>query len=723
MLSDTERRILSRLSEFSQDFEKSWDVPRSLSLPGLAESLGLVRSSLHKPLNRLVEQGFVFNRTAHVTGGGSRKRTVVHITINGRTKAESFEFESLSRTGKGYGSIPNFTKLFGRDEKVQDLLGLIINGENIFLSGLPGIGKTSLARGVVDEVFNKGWNVRWATCYSNTDVYDISKQWLGGNPPRDKLAIISQLDKNKNLLVIDEIQEIHNRHISNLEDLLYELKGIKASILVIIRSPNPFSLIEGYSDFRLSGISEKDGRYLLPEDITEEKANQIVKSLGGHPLALHLWNPESKLPEEVEAVQQFIESTVIEKLSTHGISTLDELSISPNPLDVDELLNPEGIFELDESAILRWHNKKFEPHHLIRNVRRLFWPENQMKNLHNTAANNWSLKNGPRAQWMESYHRVKSQNFEKEWLIDKISQISQENTASAALIIDEALRFSEDADFRMQAVDLAFERAEYDIAEEHLSDVEISPKKQLLMARLSRIRGDVESASELENQAINQLSNLDKIRFQVSVLVRKYDDRLPGPLSKSLANEILSEINNIILIDISDRDRNTAELSLNLLKHAIALQISDLSLASQSRSELEIIMSEDDETLVALDLRTRLTISNTSELLDSSLESIRLFIDNCSDPLKKISLIHAVLEKTRGNHPVWVQELHDDLFNNPLRDDLAAYRRINAQCWYWRGVLDSNLRLSCWQESIHRFRSAECTLAANELLNELTRSL
>ena len=102
MLSDTERRILSRLSEFSQDFEKSWDVPRSLSLPGLAESLGLVRSSLHKPLNRLVEQGFVFNRTAHVTGGGSRKRTVVHITINGRTKAESFEFESLSRTGKGY---------------------------------------------------------------------------------------------------------------------------------------------------------------------------------------------------------------------------------------------------------------------------------------------------------------------------------------------------------------------------------------------------------------------------------------------------------------------------------------------------------------------------------------------------------------------------------------------------------------------------------------------
>jgi DNA polymerase III delta prime subunit len=665
----------------------------------------------------------VSNRTAHVTGGGSRKRTVVHITLNGRTKVESFELELLSRTGKGYGPIPDFTKLFGRDEIVQDLLELIINGENIFLSGLPGIGKTSLASGVVDEILHKGWNVRWATCYSNTDVYDISKQWLGGNPPRDRLAFISQLDKNKTLLVIDEIQEVHDRHISNLKDLLFGLKAVKASILVIIRSPNPFSVVEGYSDFRLSGISEKDGRSLLPEYLTEEKADQIVKSLGGHPLALHLWNPESKLPEEVEAVQQFIESTVIEKLTSHGISTLDELSISPNPLDVGELFNSEGLFELDESAILRWHNKKFEPHHLIRNVRRLFWSENQTKSLHHDAANNWSLKDGHRAQWMESYHRVKSQNFEKEWLLDKISQISQENTASAALIIDEALRFSEDSDYRMQAIDLAFERAEYDIAEAHLSDIEISPKKQLLMARLFRIRGDTESASELENQAIEQLSPLDKIRFQVSVLVRKYDDRLPGRLSKSLAKEILSEINNIILLDISDRDRNTAELSLNLLKHAIALQISDLSLASQSRSKLEIMMSEDNETLVALDLRTRLTISNTSKLLNSSLESIRLFIDDCSDPLKKISLIHAVLEKTRGNHPVWVQELHNDLFNSPLRDDMAAYRRINAQCWYWRGILNSNLRLSCWQESIHRFRSAECTSAANELLDELTKSI
>ena len=94
--------------------------------------------------------------------------------------------------------------LFGRNQEIQNLLKLILNGENIFLSGLPGIGKTSLARGVVTEVLNHGWTVRWATCYSNSDISDIARQWIGQNPPRDNSALISRLAKNKNLLVIDE---------------------------------------------------------------------------------------------------------------------------------------------------------------------------------------------------------------------------------------------------------------------------------------------------------------------------------------------------------------------------------------------------------------------------------------------------------------------------------------------------------------------------------------
>ena len=64
--------------------QEAWDVPRELSLPGLAESLGVVRSALHAPLTSMEEEGLVITRTAHVIGGGSRRRTVVHITDDGR---------------------------------------------------------------------------------------------------------------------------------------------------------------------------------------------------------------------------------------------------------------------------------------------------------------------------------------------------------------------------------------------------------------------------------------------------------------------------------------------------------------------------------------------------------------------------------------------------------------------------------------------------------------
>ena len=723
MLSDTERRILSRLSEFGEEIEGSWDVPRSLSLPGLADSLGLVRSSLHKPLAKLESDGFVFTRSAHVIGGGSRKRKVVHITSVGREQTNTFEIKSQSDIGKTYGTIPNLTKLYGRDKDKSDLLDLVMNSDNIFLSGLPGIGKTSLARDIVTEVLQKGWTVRWATCYSNTDVSDISKQWNGGNSPRDSSALAAYLGKNRNLLIIDEIQEIHPRHISKISELLQELKSTKASILVIVRSPNPFFLIDDFFDFRLSGISIEDGCFLLPEELNSEKAIKIVSSLGGHPLALHLWNPGSKLPEEVVAVQQFVESTVIEKLSKDGISTLDELSLSPTPLEIDEMTESNGTFELDEFAILRWTNEKYEPHHLIRNVRRSLWSENKVKELHQIAANSWSERDGERALWLEAYHRIKSENFDKISITDKISLISKNNTATAALLIEDALEIEENIGLRYQAVDLAFERAEYDIAENHLSNLMISPQKKLLLARLSRIRGDNESAIDLENQALFELSPPERVRFQVSMLVRQYDDRLSGRIKKSLANDILKEINDVSFRDLSDRDRHTAELSLNLLRHSIALQISDLTLASQSRSELEIILNDDEETLLLLDLRTRLSASNTPELLDSSLQSVSSFIQECSNPLKKIGMIHAALEVTRGNHPNWLKKSHEELFNIPLRDDLAVYRRISAQCWYWRGILNPNQKLAFWQEAIHRFRTAECICAANELLEELTKSI
>ena len=83
MLSGAELRILAHLSKFQGNEDAKWDIPREQSLPGIAESLGVVRSALHTPLSSLEKYNFIFSRSARVSGIGSRKRIVIHITNKG----------------------------------------------------------------------------------------------------------------------------------------------------------------------------------------------------------------------------------------------------------------------------------------------------------------------------------------------------------------------------------------------------------------------------------------------------------------------------------------------------------------------------------------------------------------------------------------------------------------------------------------------------------------
>ena len=123
MLTDSEARLVRLLATFPENLEKAWDVPRDLSLPGLAERLGVVRSALNPHITSLENNGLVSTRQTHVIGGGHRKRTVVHLTEKGRNVAKELEPELIiDSRGKMYGSIPNLNHLYVRDELIDSLL-------------------------------------------------------------------------------------------------------------------------------------------------------------------------------------------------------------------------------------------------------------------------------------------------------------------------------------------------------------------------------------------------------------------------------------------------------------------------------------------------------------------------------------------------------------------------------------------------------------------------
>ena len=700
--------------------QKAWDVPRDLSLPGLAESLGVVRSALHVPLSAMQEEGLIITRTAHVIGGGSRRRTVVHITEAGRDAILQNEPESATRRGRCYGPIPDKSVLHGRDDESQELSTILTDGTSLLLSGLPGVGKSSLAREVAEHAINNGWTVRWASCSLDSDASAIGEMWLGESLT-DSSAIAASAASQRTLLVIDEAQELHPRHSQGVGELIGQVSSGESSILVVVRSPSPFGVPEGLSEYKLDGLEPQHAISILPSDMDEKEAISVAKTLAGHPLALHLWSPGEALPERVEAVQEFVESTVMRRLSEDGMSTLDELCLSPSPLAIEELFDESGTLELDEAAILRWMGTIAEPHHLIRNVRRGSWSQHEAKSMHSKAAVLWAAREGARARRIQSHHMINAGEIDADWMNDNIGEIADEDSAAAAVVLEQAVSMSDSEPLRESAADLALDRGEVSIAENHISELRPGAPRKLRLARVARMRGDTESALALESSAMSEMTTEERVRTSISALVRLHDDRLPGRLPESLAGELVRLADSIDLSGLHDLDKSAGTLSIELVRHSIALDTGDLTEAARARTSIESCIGADHHGIALLDLRSRLAPITVGRTPPEAIEAARQAINSC-DGIDKMRLIHATLEST-DKHPEWLVKSHSSIVGHRLREDLPMHRRLCAQRWYWRGVLEPSSRLSHWNEAVSRFRMAECSSAANQLISMIAREI
>ena len=220
----------------------------------------------------------------------------------------------------------------------------------------------------------------------------------------------------------------------------------------------------------------------------------------------------------------------------------------------------------------------------------------------------------------------------------------------------------------------------------------------------------------MDLKIFNQLHPIEKIKAQIAEIVRLHDDRLPGKMPLDLIHNLKNKIKLIDLSSLPIENRNVASLSINLLHNSIALETQDLHSAAVSRGILESQLGYDNQKLKIIDLRSRLAIKINGNVSPKAIEDARSEIEKSYNLLNKLSLIHIILEASGPKYPEWIIQLHSEISEEHLPEDIATYRRLSAQKWYWKGILEPKKKLSHWREALGKFKSAECSNAANELL-------
>ncbi|MBS72932.1 MAG: hypothetical protein CMA91_01585 [Euryarchaeota archaeon] len=679
MVRGPQARILSRLAEFPKNLEKAWDVPREICLPGLAEYLGVVRSALHTPINELLDGDYITERKAHVIGGGSRKRKVYHITDKGREISSKSPKNKTKKVGELFGNVPEKSEIIGREEFIQNQM----NHEKMILTGLPGIGKTSLLYEISKRYVANGKTVRYAAMESFKDITDIFSDW--GFDFTDEAAVLNY-SKN-DVLIIDEFQETNPRHLSRLSQFCKKAKNL------IIASRPPLSLIDGFEIIEVPPLELESAIMLLPEEIENKEA--IANRLGCHPLALQMHDISSSLPEEGDDLQSWVEEVILQDLGSE-INAVNELSLLPIPVKAENLRSEEHIPELDDYALLRWLEHGVELHHLIRNVKATSMSENDYRD----AADYWSNIDGDTARLVEMYLRLHSgQNIEPFLLSNSESLMARSSSGLASLISDALLRYPSSKLNRIAAI-VAIERGEAEIANEYLLEINAP---------------DLQRSVDLMMGKNPSLDTKDEdVRMLLSESSRLVDDRLPGG---KVSSDVLSILEKINIKDLDENQRKFVLVAIAKIKHAYFLSENMWKEASEIRDQLVAISHENDPQILRLKMSSEIAETPTnSPSFDKLVENV-FAMDGVKGKMLQASLI-ARCDSERAQN--LLKKL--GLPGVEEQKNLNSARRLAASIWYLRSKNKTHNAYSSMAEAISLWRKSLCPNAsksASDLLHKM----
>ena len=697
MLTGPEERLLTALASVEVDRNLRRDFPPALSLPALALRLGVVRSALHVPAASLESKGLIQSIKSNVIGA-TRRRTVLLLTQKG--------LELLDELSILHDIHRRAPTAFGRSADIEALQGILSEPGIVTLTGLPGIGKTTLARAVKHSLEKEGKKFEWCTANAATDINQIMKSWTKFSIEESPKLSASRLEENS-IYVLDEAQEIHKRHAEPIKSMIQNAPH--ATMLVITRTPSIFSTIPSATRYPLEGVDIEAASKIAPH-LEQNRATQIATALGGHPLAIELWREGDDLPTPETPIAEFVTSTVLSRLSKSSVQGLDKLSLEPFPIQRNNSLSDQIVDILDEAAILKWGESGFEAHHLIRNVHSAAMDEVTKASIHANLAAHWSAIQGHEARAFEMHHRIAAGQSLDQDLAKSVSKESE--SAIAASLLSDALERENRDDLRILSANVAISRGEASAAREIASDIAEGLDRWKIELECARMSGDDKERSRIEGLLLDQLPDSEKARVLVRGAIAMHDDRLPGPLDQDLGIRLTKRLNQTE--GISSEMSPSLLASRLILRYIIASSSSDVIEAASLRSSIVEILGEGHPRLEEIDLK--ITLRPWNNIAESRLlESIQCTAGRYA----RLKKIHWGLDSSYPKMPKWLIEAHDAEFNLEENANTPEHRRIDAFAWYWSGANHPDNRIRLWSEATRRLRAAGCVRAASELLDEI----
>jgi len=720
MLTPAMLRILRWLDEHPAALESAWDVPRSISLEGIADGIGVVRSALFQPMSTLEEDGLIQIRQAHVIGSGRRKRKVVHITQDGRKQIQQNTEEVPDRrsrtSSKLKGQVPEYTILHGRQSEIESIQEALERNVPVHLRGMPGIGKSTLARSVVQELAGQGIQVHWVQLDAYCDVHEaMQRMEVETSQILDVEGYASLFEQENMLLVFDDVHAISSRHQSSFSNLFQGLQNHNIPFMLLGRDRDTFSIEGEYVD--LGPLEQADAIELLNPELGDERAS-IVDTLGGHPLAILLYDASTPLPETNQGVRTYVEQVVLGDASSEVHEAMSPFLVLPFPVPAEKMPDPNHVPLLDEHTLLRWgvRDSTMEMQHLIRNVCKSSLEDSEIDALHLSAIVHWEKEDDALASILELHHRIQRGETEvSSHLSVRANELMNANSGAFATLLDDALaNESENLELIELASQHALNRAEVEVAKDYIQNFD-DPQLANIRLQIMQFEGKKDIMEELESMLDGVEKPEQKLRIQLSVLSRSIDD-----MSSNSNEEDFNRINRLIdQVNLPDNEneRQVILTTIVVMRHSLAIERGDVDAANFLLDQLKGIALASDPLIQYLTTKTELkSVDARSANAALTLRNAELTASQLQQPLYKASLLLLICEQLVETQLPRAQLLHEQIDIQFIETmDVPSARRVVAKWWEVKSMFDDKNRVFALREAILRYRSVGCPNRARSL--------